>query len=399
MTLRVGVVCDLAEERWPSMDLVAEMLIERLPVVGQAFKPADGGVEAVLLQAPYRRRAAALPLVGRLRAAFTFDRFTNRLIDYPRWLRARRDGFDIFHLADHSYSHLVHELPADRTVVTCHDLDTFRSVLEPRAEPRSAAFRAMTRRILDGFRRAARVTCDSAAIRDEILSHRLLPPGKLDVVPNGVHPDFSPAADPPADDAARALLGPAPAGTVELLHVGSTIPRKGIDTLLRAFAGVRRRHPKTRLIRVGGPLTRGQRRLAVSLGVADAVVELPFLARPVVSAVYRRSQIVLLPSSREGFGLPIVEAMAAGAVVVASDLRVLREVGGEAAVYCAPADVDRWIHIVSALIDERRHAPGAWAARRQAGAAHASRFSWDDYARRMIEIYRMIQTMGPAERR
>jgi glycosyltransferase involved in cell wall biosynthesis len=69
---------------------------------------------------------------------------------------------------------------------------------------------------------------------------------------------------------------------------------------------------------------------------------------------------------------------------------VLREVGGDAALYCAPADVDRWIDIVSALIDERRRAPGAWAARRQAGWARASRFSWDDYARRMIEIYTEI---------
>jgi glycosyltransferase involved in cell wall biosynthesis len=390
MTLRVGVVCDLAEERWPSMDVVAEMLIERLPKVAQTFRPAGRAVDAVRLQAPYRRRAAAIPFAGRLSAALTFDRFANRLIDYPRWLRARRDGFDIFHLADHSYSQLVHELPAERTVVTCHDLDTFRSVLEPRAEPRSAAFRAMTRRILSGFLRAARVTCDSAAIRDEILAHRLLPPEKLNVVPNGVHADFSPVPDAQADDAARALLGPAPAGTVELLHVGSAIPRKGIETLLRAFAGVRRHHPATRLIRIGGPLTWDQRRLAVSLGVADAVVELPFLARPVVSAVYRRSQLVLLPSSREGFGLPIVEAMAAGVVVVASDLPVLREVGGEAAVYCPPADLERWIDTVSALITERERAPGAWAARRQAGSARASRFSWDEYARRMIEIYAEI---------
>jgi glycosyltransferase involved in cell wall biosynthesis len=387
--LKVGVICDLAEERWPSMDVVAEMLLERLPLVAQTCRPANG-VQAVRLQAPYRRRASALPLLGRLPAAFTLDRFANRLVDYPRWLREKRDGFDIFHLADHSYSHLVHVLPADQTVVTCHDLDTFRSVLEPRAEPRSAAFRAMTRRILDGFRRAARVTCDSAAIRDEILAHELIPPDKLHVVPNGVHPDFSAAPNHAADAQAAVLLGPWRAGMAEVLHVGSTIPRKGIDTLLRVFAGVRRRHPAARLIRIGGPFSPSQRRLASVLGVADAVVELPFLPRPVVSAVYRRSQIVLLPSLREGFGLPIVEAMAAGAVVVASDLRALREVGGDAAVYCPQADVDRWVQTVGTLIDEHDRMPEGWGARRQAGLARASRFSWDDYARRMLEIYRTL---------
>jgi len=58
-----------------------------------------------------------------------------------------RAGLDLFHLVDQSYSQLVHELPAHRTVVTCHDLDTFRSVFEPDKEPRSMVFRAMSRRI------------------------------------------------------------------------------------------------------------------------------------------------------------------------------------------------------------------------------------------------------------
>ena len=164
------------------------MLVERLG-------PQGRDVEAVRLQAPFRRRATAVPLAGRARAAFTLDRFTNRLLDYPRWLRETRDNIDVFHVVDHSYAHLVLELPPERTVVTCHDVDTFRSVLHPSVERRSAAFRAMTRRILDGFRRAARVTCDSVATRDAILAHGLADGDRLAVVPNGVHPDFSPLPD------------------------------------------------------------------------------------------------------------------------------------------------------------------------------------------------------------
>jgi glycosyltransferase involved in cell wall biosynthesis len=383
MSLRVGVVCDLAEERWPSMDLVAEMLLERLPRYSRR-------IEAVRLQPPLRRRATALPGAARARAAFTFDRFANRLYDYPRWLRARRDGLDLFHIVDHSYSHLVHALPAARTVVTCHDLDTFRSVLDRDAEPRSAAFRAMTGRILDGFRRAARVTCDSVATRDDILRHGLLPANRLVVIPNGVHPDFTPAPDREADDAARRLLGPPPEGSSELLHVGSTIPRKGVDTLLQAFARILPRRPAAKLIQVGGPLTRAQVGLARRLGVLERVVELPFLERPVLAALYRRSQILLLPSRREGFGLPVVEAMASAAVVVASDLPVLREAAGEAALYCPPDDPAAWAAAVDGLLDERERATAAWAARRQAGVRRAARFSWDDYARRMIELYELL---------
>jgi glycosyltransferase involved in cell wall biosynthesis len=378
-TLRVGVICDLAEERWPSMDLVAEMLVERLGRQGR-------GVEAVRLQPPFRRRATAVPLAGRARAAFTFDRMANRLVDYPRWLRDSRDGFDIFHVVDHSYAHLVRELPPERTVVTCHDLDTFRSVLQPSVERRSAAFRAMTRRILGGFRRAARVTCDSAATRDAILEHDLVPADRLAIVPNGVHPDFSPRPDPAAAAAVSALVGPPADDTLDLLHVGSTVPRKNIRLLLHVVAGIRSRRP-VRLIQAGGALTPNQRALAVRLGIDDAVIELPFQPRPVVAELYRRARLVLLPSLREGFGLPVVEAMACGAVVIASDLPVLREAGGYAATYCALNSDHEWVDTVITLAGEEGRAPETWEARRQDGMAQAARFTWDTYAQRMIDIY------------
>jgi glycosyltransferase involved in cell wall biosynthesis len=343
-------------------------------------------IEAIRLQAPFRRRATAVPIAGRARAAFTFDRMTNRHVDYPRWLRNARDGFDVFHVVDHSYAHLVRELPPERTVVTCHDLDAFRSVFHPSVERRSAAFRAMTRRILDGFRRAARVTCDSAATRDAILAHGLVAQDRLAIVPNGVHPDFSPASDPEAAAVVSAGVGPASADTIDLLHVGSTIPRKNIAFLLHVVAGVRSRRP-ARLIQVGGSLTPGQRALAVRLGIEEAVVEVPFQPRPVVAELYRRARLVLLPSLREGFGLPIVEAMACGAVVVASDLPVLREAGGLAATYCDAGNDHEWVDTVITLAAELSRAPETWDARRKAGLMQAAGFTWDAYAQRMIEIY------------
>jgi glycosyltransferase involved in cell wall biosynthesis len=331
------------------MDLVADMLVERLGRQGR-------DVEALRLQPAFRRRATAIPLLGRAAAAFTFDRFTNRLFDYPRWLRGKRDEADVFHLADHSYAHLAHELPAERTVVTCHDLDTFRSVLDPRSERRSAPFRRMTERILGGLQKAARVTCDSTATHDAIVAAGLLSPDRLNIVPNGVHPDFTPEPVAEADRALEELLGPAAPGSTELLHIGSTIPRKNVETLLRVFAGVRRRNPHARLLRVGGPMTPAQRRLAVILGILDDVVELPSLSRPVVAAVCRRSQM-------------------------------LRETGGHAAIYCEPDRVEEWVDVICTLSGERDRSPDLFEVRRRRGFEHAARFSWDAYASRMIDIY------------
>ena len=378
---RVAVLCDLREENWHSMNLVADMLLEQTAARAR-------GVETVRVCPPMRRRFSRAGANG---WRFNADRLANRFWDYPRHLRALRAGFDLFHVVDHSYAQLVHHLPPERTVVTCHDLDAFRCLLEPAAEPRPALFRAMTRRVLDGFRRAARVACDSHATRDELLAHRLLPAERLTVIPNGVHPAFTSEPSPRADAEAARLLGPAEEGAPELLHVGSTIARKRVDVLLRVFAAVRESFPRARLVRVGGAFTPAQAALADELKLRDAVIVLPHLDADVLAAVYRRAALVLQPSEREGFGLPVVEALACATPVVASDLKVLREVGGDGAVCYRPVgDVPAWADAATRLLRERAHAPDAFAARRAAATARAATFTWADYAARTVALYREV---------
>jgi glycosyltransferase involved in cell wall biosynthesis len=118
-----------------------------------------------------------------------------------------------------------------------------------------------------------------------------------------------------------------------------------------------------------------------------AILELAHLERDVLAAVYRRASLLLLPSEREGFGLPLAEAMACGTVAVASGLPVLREVGGEAAEYCAVADTEHWAQKIMFLLAERSKYPETWKRRRDGGMRQASRFTWAEYARRMAGIY------------
>jgi glycosyltransferase involved in cell wall biosynthesis len=384
----LAIVCDLAEEKWPSMDLIGEMIFNQLQVVMKD----DFRVTRVC--PPMSRRFTLLPLAGRSWMALTADRFCGRFLDYPRWLRNNREEYNLFHIVDHSYSQLVHELPPERTVITCHDLDTFRCLVEPEREPRSALFRAMTRRVLTGMQRAARVTCVSAATRDQILTHQLIAPERLVVVPNGVHPSCSPLPNAAADAEAARLLGEVNKDCIEILHVGSTIARKRVDVLLKVVAEVREQFPSLRLIRVGGEFTPEQARLAGRLGLDEAVVTLPFLERDVLAAVYRRAAAVLVTSESEGFGLPVVEAMACGTVVVASDIPALREVGGGAVSYCPVGDVAAWSEAVIEALLERREHPDEWQRRRERGLARAEQFSWAAYARKMVEVYESCLSAG-----
>jgi len=382
MPVKVAIIADMLEERWPSMDLVADMLMKELRASFQ------GQVEATLVRPRMRTRATAIPVARSTAAAFAIDRFTNRLWDYPRAARKLASSFDVFHIVDHSYSQIVHALPPGRALVTCHDLDTFRSVLDPELDPRPAPFRAMTRHILAGLEKAAHVACDTESTRDLLIQKTSLDPSRTSVVPNGPHPSCTPDPDPFADWEAARLLGPA-GRHVELLHVGSTIARKRIDVLLHVVAALRRQRTDVRLVRVGGPFTAAQRALARDLGLDDAIVVLPFLDRSTLAAVYRRSALVVLPSEREGFGLPVLEALACGTPIVASDIESLREVGADAVEYCAPDDVDAWTGSILRVLAESLDRDRA-GTRRTAGIARAASFSWHRYATDVTALYARI---------
>lgn len=376
---RVALIADYCEEGWVSMDLVADMTFAELR--------ASGALQGVqLVRPPMRRRFSEAG--ARAGWPFTADRVLARHWDYPRTLRRLRGDFDLYHVVDHSYAHLALALPPGRTIVTCHDIDAFRSVLEPEREPRSLVYRLMTRRLLAGLQRAARILTVSCATRDELVAHDVLPADRIDVAYNGVHPSCTPEPHPHADAAAIGLLGPVRREAPEVLHVGSTIARKRVDVALQAFARIAGTFPEARLVRVGGELTPAQRALAERLGVAHRIVSLPFLTREVLAAVYRRAALVLQPSESEGFGLPVAEAMACGTPVVASDLPVLREVGGDDADYVPVGDGTAFGTLAIARLLERDRDPAAWRARRERGLRRAALFTWAAHGEAVLDAYR-----------
>src|SRR4029077_11358093 len=115
---------------------------------------------------------------------------------------------------------------------------------------------------------------------------------------------FSTHADPTVDVEVERVLDNS-SGVPLLLHVGSGIPRKRIDVLLKVFASVRREMPEARLIRVGAHFNPAQSKLADELGIRDAVLVLPYLPREHLAAMYRAATVLLQTSDAEGFGLPV----------------------------------------------------------------------------------------------
>jgi len=355
--MRLAVICDYLEENWPSMDLVADMLMQNIE------KNYDRSVvQATRVRPTMRKR------LGRL--SFNGDRFINRLWDYPSELKSVANDFDYFHLCDHSYSQLVHVLPRERTGVYCHDLNTFRCLLEPAAEPRPFWFRWMARHILRGLQKAAVVFVSTMETKRKIERLGLLPEAKIVLAPYGVAPEFKPSGPDLAADLIKPL-----AGRPFLLHVGSCVPRKRVDFLLEVFAECRKSNPQLSLVQVGGQWTKDQLKIIGQRGIQGSLLQLEGIDRPTLAAIYRRANLLLLPSEAEGFGLPMIEALSCGTKVIASDIPELREVGHQSARFCRVGDLQQWVSSVNETLVEPSH------------NLVYSQYSWSAYAKDIIDTY------------
>lgn len=372
--IRLALLGDYREENWPSMDICADRLAQALQTEQtEHFK-------ARLIRPAFHYRFSRLPLIGRRKRGFNGDRLLNRFWDYPRQLRQIASNFQLFHICDHSYAHLVHELPPESTGVYCHDLDAFRCLLEPALEVRPAWFRAMSRRILQGLQTAAIVFHSTAAIGDRIRAYDLVDPNRLVQAPYGVEPIFCPQASPTVSPTLQTVMH-----HPFLLHVGSCIPRKRIDLLLEIFSLLRSRHPDLHLVKVGGDWSQEHRAQIDRWGLQPVLHHFQGLDRADIAALYRQATLVLMPSEAEGFGLPIIEGLACGTGVVASDLPVLREVGGDAVVYCPVGEVITWVETIDDLLNHPSEVPP-----QEKRLAQASRYSWSTHAATIAQAYTQL---------
>ena len=386
--LRLAIIFDYLEEDWQSMELCAQMLLEHLQSEQAEF------LQAVPVRPIFQKRFQRIPWLGKKRVALNGDRLLNRFWDYPRYLSQRVTEFELFHVSDHSYAQLVHVLPPERTGVFCHDLDAFRSLLELEQEPRPAWYRAMSRRILHGLQKASVVFYSTAQVGEQIEHYELLeqnsavaglqPTSKklksLVQAPYGIAPEFSalPLHTNLVEEPLPKQIGVAPF----VLHVGSCIPRKRIDVLLDVFAALRIKHPNLQLVKVGGDWTQNQQEQIARLSIGSSIIHLQGLERITLAALYRRASVVLLTSVAEGFGLPVIEALACGAIVAVSDIPVFREVGGAGVVYCPVADISAWVKTVEQLLENPTTAP-EYSLR----LAQAQKYSWSNHAQIIANAY------------
>ncbi len=221
--------------------------------------------------------------------------------------------------------------------------------------------------------RADLVLTVSAATRDDLCSIWGVPPEKVVVVHHGVAPP-RPAASAKADEAPF------------LLFVGRRDAYKNFLALLQGLARARGVARDLRLICFGGgPFSRAERAAMHRLGLVGRIVQREG-DDAALSAHYRDAVALVHPSIYEGFGLPLLEAMAHGCPVLCARTPALLEVAGRAAYYFDPRDPEA----IGAIIEEVVDSPATLAELRQAGDARWRRFTWRACAERTLDAYRSL---------
>ena len=233
-------------------------------------------------------------------------------------------------------------------------------------------------------RRADLLITDSEFSSQEIQAAYGIEASRIAVVPLGVGPPFVPAA--PAENG-----NPAGSDSPYVIHVGDLHPRRNLHTALRAVLSVRQSTSalsRLRLILVG--VDRGSaaqlEELVGSAGQRDSLVFKNAVSDEELAELYRSALALVYPSRYEGFGLPLVEAMACGTPVVASNAGSIPEVVGSASRLLDPDDVDGFAAAISGIATDA----GLRARLRDASLERASRFSWQRVARDTIEVYRRV---------
>jgi glycosyltransferase involved in cell wall biosynthesis len=343
--------------------------------------------------ANYSRRLiealAALPVAHRYLLCYRLSRFRQR----EKFLRPAAGGEAGPRFSTRLYQEMVtfwlpwqaelfHSLaqrpPAFRfkkEVVTVHDVFpiTSRDYSTPEFQRKFSAL------LREAVGRAARVITPSLYTAEQLVEHAGVPREKIRVTPEGVAPPEPRLSDDELASVREAVVGP---GKVLVLSVGVLQTRKNLIRAMRAVASLPERY---RLVLVGGD---GYGSEAVHEFIRNdssgaRVVALGHVAAARLATLYQAASVLLFPSLEEGFGLPVLEAMARGLPVVAADSSALPEVGGDAALYADPHDPQGMAENVQRIVEDESLRRSLIAR----GLARAREFTWRRTAELTCTVY------------
>lgn len=367
--MKVIIFRDYKEENWHSMEVYADELIRHLRLLK---------ISGLYIQAH-----VTLPTLSALfPSSKKYMRQFFRYIVNPMgsWFQHG----DIFHITDHANTQLIPALDPSRTIVTCHDLTAPYWMMEH--VPLTAKKRirhAVERWRLDFLKRAAGIIAVSHATKQHIVDALGIPASKITVIPEGVDELFYRVTEKlKLRNGIKRLRLP----NKYILHVGTTYYNKNIEGLLRIFFTLAKKDSELYLVKSGDPWTPEQENMIQTSGFSKRVWHMGFVATSDLPIIYSLARVLIQPSFAEGFGFPVLEAMACGCPVVVSDIPAMHEMVRDAGLYIDPSPTKQHIREITALIAS----PAKRKAMALLGYRRAATYSWEKTAKKTYALYAKV---------
>ncbi len=268
-----------------------------------------------------------------------------------------------------------------KSVVTIHDII---HLLYPEFLPNRFAFFYAQRMIARALDRSDRVLTDSVSTRTDLVTHFDTDLTKIEVVYPGIEQRFHQSVEPSEIARVKQRFS---LDRPYALFVGNPKPHKNLPNILTAFAeAVGKGQLDIDLVCAGGHSEQHEhnRHTAVRLGIEDRFKTIGYVEDDDLPALYQGAEVFLYPTLYEGFGLPVVEAMASGIPVITSNTSALKEIGQGAARLVDPLNVQQMTREITRCLTDQDLRERL----RQAGKQRAQSYSWDQTADRVLEVYR-----------
>ena len=356
--------------------------------IGRYVKMLDAGLRQAGVQTT--RVAPTLPVLPDFTYRFLqwFGRDLRAfLTNYPLW--STYPKADIYHVTEQTLaSLLLFSRPGGQVVVTVHDIFPYmvRNDLEL-GSPYGGSEHVYYRLPVAGLKRANHLIAVSEYTKQSIIEHLGIGSEKISVVYHGIdHERFRPLTVPTAIREKYRL----PPERRYLIYVGSEDPRKNLVALIGALVKVRNELPNVELIKVGRAYFDRERRrlidLATRLGVRTEIHFLEDVPEDHLPLLYNLAEVCVIPSLYEGFGFPVLEAMACGTPVVYADAGSLPEIVGNAGIRIFPCNSDTLTRTILDLLKDKQKQ----LLLRSAGQNQAARFTWAATTQSTVAVYRQL---------
>ncbi len=243
----------------------------------------------------------------------------------------------------------------------------------------------------NAINKSQKIITVSNFVKNDLCKSNLLPDGgkKVTVTYEAVEDKIITIVRKMSENKVNIILNKLPIKQPFIFYVGNAHPHKNVEGLIKTFLGLRRKYQYLQLVLSGQDHYFWQR--VKKQYQHEGIIYTGFISDEELVALYKGARAFVLPSFEEGFGIPLLEAMACGCPVVASNMASLPEVGGEAVIYFDPRDVDDIVEKISQVLNSekiRKDLIGK-------GLKRYKLFSWERMAKQTLEVYQNAGSNSP----